>query len=89
MKICGWCEKLMKKQNFKRHQTSCIYKVTIGITKTEIERIKTNQPMKQVDKDVTKIEIDNVELKIFLEEIYKKSNTLHQKNNRGKCQNPN
>ena len=79
IKQCDWCEKEMKKQNFKRHQETCIYKVTVGLSKSNVERLKSQHPVIQVPEDNTKLEIDNVELKQFLEELYKKTMVLHKK----------
>lgn len=78
MKQCSWCEHAMKKQNFKRHQKTCILKVEIGLSKSEIEKLKGENKQEE-EKDNVKIEIDNVEMRTFLEDIYKKSVSLHKK----------
>jgi hypothetical protein len=77
MKACTWCDREMKRQNLSKHQSSCTYK-KMGLSKSEIERLK-GMKEDEGDKDNDQIEIDNVELKQFLLEIYKRSRKLHHK----------
>jgi len=77
MTQCDWCDKEMSRKNYARHQKTCVFRVEIGLKKSDVEKLKGQNVGDETDN--SKIEIDNIELKQFLEEIYKKTIRLHKK----------
>src|SRR6267142_5295227 len=80
MKQCVWCEKTMKKQNFNKHQKACFYKIEIELKKCDLVRMKQNPlPPDPDDDEMKKKELEYSELKIFLQDFYRKSFQLNRK----------
>ena len=66
--------------NFKRHQSTCVYKVEIGATKAQILRALQNQPQIAVEPERNDlVDLAFIEMKNFLTDFFNKSRVLHRK----------
>lgn len=76
MKECEWCNKFMLPQNYNKHIVRCFYKVHIGLTKNEIDKLKLGL------KSQNEIEVENIEmieLRKFYEKVQRKSQQVSKK----------
>lgn len=79
MKQCEWCDRTMKRQNYRRHQSKCFYKTEICLKRSELLLLKSNKPKEIISEETKNLEIAFMELKHYLTDSYHKTFSLYNR----------
>lgn len=80
MKICAFCEKSMKTQNFKKHLDRCVIRKSFNLPKSEILLAiggkPSNHESKSLESTIVKLSSDHLRLIHFIKRFCEEANSL-------------